>query len=123
MSTQTILVIDDDETTQELVEAVLEKHGFDYIRAMDGPEGLEKLSENEIDGILLDRIMPEMDGNEVLEKIKDDDKTSEIPVIMLTGENMISDVSISLQLGARDYIVKPFSHENLIVRLKNALNG
>lgn len=123
MSAQTILVIDDDETIHEIVETILDKNGYSYIGAMDGPEGLETLSKNNVDGILLDRKMPLMDGNEVLDKIKGNNETQDIPIIMLTGESMITDVSSSLTLGAKDYIVKPFDADNLIVRLKHVLNS
>ena len=116
-----VLVIDDDETLQAIVQAALEEHGFEYTYAMNGEDGLKSLEDEKPDLILLDRKMPGLDGNEVLQKIKENPDTKDIPVIMLTGENAISEVSVSLKLGASDYMVKPFDNVNLIVRIKHVI--
>lgn len=117
-----ILVIEDDKTTRILTEGMLKKNGFTVTCASDGQEGLDTAQKEPPSAILLDRIMPGMDGNEVLTRLKNDPQTRKIPVIMLTGSSAIKDVTSSLELGADDYIVKPFDEENLIVRLKKTIN-
>ncbi len=122
MSEKTILVIDDDRTISTLVCAVLEDRGHSVISALNGKDGLEKAINELPDAIILDKQMPEMSGDEVLEQLQDNSETKNIPVIMLTGESQITEVSQSLERGALDYIVKPFDNDNLIVRLDNILN-
>ena len=122
MNTKKILVIDDDETILKTVQSVLEKSQFHTITAINGEDGLHEATSKKPDAILLDRKMPGLSGNAVLKKLKQDPETQNIPVVMLTGDNNISEVAKSLELGAQDYIVKPFNHENLIVRLKNVLH-
>jgi len=123
MDTKTILAIDDDPTILEIVDGVLSNHKFECLKAINGEEGLKLAKSEKPHAILLDRKMPGIDGNEVLRRLKKTPETQEIPVVMLTGDNNISDVSKSLELGAQDYIVKPFNNENLIVRIKNVLNA
>lgn len=117
-----ILVIDDDLTILEIVKSVLTKCKFDPLTAENGETGLEIAKSERPNAILLDRKMPGLNGYEVLKELKKDTSTKDIPVIMLTGENSISEVAKSLELGAADYIVKPFNNENLIVRLKNVMD-
>ena len=121
---ETILVIDDDETILTIVEKVLIDHGYTAMTAKNGEEGMEKLqnAETSIDGIILDVKMPGMDGNQVLGRIRNDDNLKTIPILMLTGENSIVDVSKSLELGANDYMVKPFDPNLVIKRLKGILS-
>ena len=121
MAPAKILVIDDDETILEIVKNVLDKRDFDTILAENGETGFQKAQTESPDAILLDRKMPGMNGNDVLKKLKRTPATSQIPVVMLTGDNNITDVTKSLELGAEDYIVKPFNNENLIIRIKNVL--
>ncbi len=121
MNTAKILVIDDDQTILDIVESVLEEYKFDTILANNGEDGLNKAKTEKPNAILLDRKMPGISGNEVLKRLKKDEKTQNIPVVMLTGDNNVNDVAKSLELGAQDYIVKPFNNENLIMRVKNAL--
>lgn len=123
MSQPKILIVDDEATTREIVKKILEDQDYLCIIAEDGPEGLEKAEQENPDSILLDQLMPEMNGDEVLEKLKSNDNTKDIPVIMLTAKNDIKDVAKSLELGAIDYVVKPFDKDNLVVRLKHALNN
>ena len=118
---QKVLVIDDDETILMQVEQVLEQNNYTPVCAKNGKEGLEKAETGQPDIIILDRRMPEMDGNETLIQLKANDRTKEIPVVMLTGDNQISDISTSFDLGAIDYIVKPFNQDNLLVRIAKAL--
>ncbi len=119
MKNKTILIIDDDETILSIVEATLEKNGYSVLTASDGIDGLKIVNTMPPDAIILDRNMPDMSGDEVLDQLKSDESTKNIPVMMLTAKNDIKDISESLEKGARDYIVKPFDHDNLIIRLKN----
>ena len=122
MAKQKILIIDDDESTIAILQQMLEKHGFQNVPAYNGVEALEILNSNDdIDGIILDIIMPEMDGRETLQNIKNKAETKDMPILMLTGLNSISDVSDFLTMGANDYMVKPFDEETLISRLQKIL--
>ncbi len=116
-----ILVIDDDGTILMQVEQILKKNGYTPVCANDGEIGLEKAISEHPDAIILDRKMPKMDGNETLMQLKANDLTKNVPVIMLTGDNRVTDISTSLDLGAVDYIVKPFDQDNFLVRLERAL--
>lgn len=113
-----VLIIDDDETIRIIVEKILSEHGYTPFSAEDGEKGLEALKNEDIDAIILDVKMPGMDGNQVLGRIRNDEKLKNIPILMLTGENSILDVSKSLELGANDYMVKPFEPELVVKRLK-----
>lgn len=117
----TVLVIDDDETLLEIVKANLTSVGLSVLCAYDGEEGLEMARAALPGMILLDRQMPGMDGNEVLEKLKEDSATKDIPVVMLTATNKADEIVGSLCLGAEDYIVKPFEMDDFRVRVKKAL--
>lgn len=116
-----ILVIDDEDTVLMQVEHILEENGYTAVCANDGLSGIEKAKAETPDAIILDRRMPEMDGNETLIELKANENTEKIPVIMLTGDNRVTDVSTSFELGAVDYIVKPFDKDNLLVRLQKVL--
>ena len=117
-----VLVIDDDDTIIAQVEAILDQNGFIPIVASNGPSGLEKTKSENPDVIMLDRRMPDMNGSEVLDVLKGDESTQDIPVIMLTGDNDIKDVSENFEQGAVDYIVKPFSADNIVMRIQKVLN-
>lgn len=121
MKSKSILVIDDDEVVIKLVESTLKKYQFEVLTATDGQSGIETAKTHHPDAILLDRNMPELNGNETLKILKKDINTANIPVLMLTGDNNIAEVAKSLELGADDYIVKPFNPENLLARLKNVI--
>lgn len=122
MSTEaTILVIDDDETILEIIQQSLKTNGFKTLTAQSGQEGLRIAAENKPDAIILDWMMPEMNGNEVLKTLKNDNALKDIPVMMLTAKDEINNISESLTLGAKEYIVKPFDLENMILRLRNMI--
>lgn len=118
-----ILIIDDDETILMQVEQILEQDNYSPLCVNNGEEGLEKASTELPRVIVLDRRMPEMDGNETLIQLKADNTTKNIPVIMLTGDSQISDIQTSFDLGAEDYIVKPFDKDNFLLRLKRVLKA
>jgi len=106
-----VLVIEDDESVRHLVELYLGKIGYEVVLACNGSDGLEKAKKMHPDVIILDVMMPGMDGWEVLSKLKDDSNLAYIPVIMLT---MIEDHEIGYSLGAAEYLTKPISRRELI---------
>lgn len=116
-----VLVIDDDDMLGELIDALLSAHKFQVSRAHDGKEGLRLARDFRPNAIILDRNMPEMDGNEVLKELKASSDTRSIPVIMLTAEKRRSEIEDSLKLGALDYIIKPFDYEEFVERVKKIL--
>jgi DNA-binding response OmpR family regulator len=116
-----ILVVDDDPLIRTLVEHKLRQRGFDVISAGSGEEGLRQATAKRPDLIVLDAMMPELDGFEVLHRLKQDAGTAGIPVIMLTARKQERDIVAALSSGARDYLVKPFMPEELIMRIRNLL--
>ena len=116
-----ILVIDDDETITSIIKSLLNPAGYEITTATDGESGLEHAQTDQPDAILLDEKMRGMSGIDVLKSLKKQETTQNIPVIMLSGDNNLRKLSLSLDLGARDYIVKPFSNSNLLTRIKNVL--
>ena len=121
MAIQTILVIEDDPDISELIQYNLEKNGFKALIAEDGEEGLHKAETKKPALILLDLMLPGMDGLEVCRKLKQSGKTSGIPVIMVTAKGEESDVVVGLEVGADDYIPKPFSPRELVARVRALL--
>ena len=116
-----ILVVDDDPLIRTLVEHKLRQRGFEVISAESGEEGLRQAAAKRPDLIVLDAMMPELDGFEVLHRLKQDAGTAGIPVIMLTARKQERDIVAALSSGARDYLVKPFMPEELIMRIRNLL--
>ena len=113
-----ILVVDDEKTVRDFLQKVLDRAGYDVITAADGQEALDKISKFDVSLVLLDIMMPGLDGFEVLERIPPD---LNIPVIMLSGVRDENTKIASLGLGADDYIEKPFSVGELIVRIQAKL--
>lgn len=102
-----VVVIDDDAEFLELVEFNLQMAGLQVHQAQNGPDGLEMVKTVQPDVVLLDTTMAEMDGLEVLTKLKSDDSTREIPVFMLTAKTILAEIELAFQKGADDYIPKP----------------
>lgn len=113
-----ILIIDDDENICELVKLYLLKEGFDVVTASNGKEGMEKFEQEKPDLVILDIMMPEMDGWEVCRAIK---KKWSTPIMMLSAKGETLDKVLGLELGADDYIVKPFQPKELVARVKAVL--
>lgn len=118
---QKILVVDDEIDIITLLEYNLGKAGFKVISASDGPEAIESAKRERPNLIILDIMLPSMEGTEVCKALKKDDATSHIPVVMLTAKGEEVDRIVGLELGADDYITKPFSPRELILRVKAVL--
>lgn len=117
----TILVVDDEEPIQELLRFNLEKEGYRVCVAKDGPEALGLVEKDQPDLIVLDIMLPGMDGLEVCRRLRGMNKFREIPIIMLTAKGEEIDKVLGLELGADDYLTKPFSPRELIARIKARL--
>ena len=110
-----ILVIDDEETTVQLISILLERRGYEVIKAYRAEDGLRKAYRNHPDLVLLDIMMPEMDGWEVCRRLRE---LSDVPIIFLTARTEIRDVVKGLEMGADDYIVKPYDNDELVARVR-----
>lgn len=121
MSKKTILTVDDEAHILELLRYNLEESGYFVIQAETGEEALELLEHNCIDAVLLDLMLPKIDGLDVLRKIRTKEETKKLPVIMLTAKSEEFDKVLGLEMGADDYIAKPFSIRELQARLKALL--
>ena len=108
-----ILVIEDEELVRRALKRSLKLYGFRAYLAKDGPTGLKLAQEKRPTFILLDWMMPDMDGLEVLSELKHNKKTKHIPVFMLTGREMIGDLDRAFEIGADDYIIKPLDLTDL----------
>lgn len=118
MSTKRILIVDDDANITELIRLYFDKEGFLTSCASNGKEALEKFRSEDISLIILDIMMPEMDGWQVCREIR---RTSNVPIIMLTAKGETFDKVLGLELGADDYMVKPFETKELVARVKAVL--
>ena len=117
-----ILIIEDDKFLRELISRKISSEGFETVEAVDGENGLEVLKEQRADIILLDLILPGIDGFEVLSRLKADAMLAEIPVIILSNLGQREDVERGLKLGAVDYLVKAhFTPNEIVEKIKNAL--
>jgi len=116
-----ILAADDEPDALELIQVNLKSAGYDVITAADGNEALRKVRSVMPDLILLDIMLPEMDGLEICKTLRREKATAAIPIIMLTARAAEIDRVLGLELGADDYMTKPFSPRELILRVKNVL--
>src|SRR5690349_5327324 len=118
MNAQRVLVIDDDDDIRGLVAELLQRAGLDVVQAADGRAGLRAFHQSPADLVVLDVSMPELDGWQTLERIRD---LSDVPVIMLTARGAELERVRGLQAGADDYMVKPFGRQELIARVQALL--
>jgi two-component system phosphate regulon response regulator PhoB len=116
-----ILVVEDEEDILELIRYNLAKEGYDVHGVKSGEDALKKLNSTLPDLVILDLMLPGIDGFEICKIIKGDSKTKAIPIIMLTAKSEEADIVTGLELGADDYITKPFSPRILIARVRAAL--
>ena len=121
MMSHRIVLAEDDPQIARLTSFKLEKEGFEVIWEKDGGAAFESIKSNLPDLVLLDIMMPVMNGYQVLKKMKEDDDIKNIPVIMLTAKGQERDVVTGIEMGAEDYIVKPFRPAELIVRIRKIL--
>ena len=119
MPREKIFIIEDDKNISKLVKYNLEKEGFNCSAFFSGEEALKALEKEKADLLILDIMLPGMDGLEVCRRIKKADGLSTIPIIMLTAKGEEVDRIVGLELGADDYIVKPFSPRELVLRIKS----
>ena len=118
MTTGKILVVDDDQNICELLRLYIEKEGFEVRIANDGRRAIEIFEEQNPDLIMLDIMLPELDGWQVCREIR---KKSQCPIIMLTAKGEVFDKVLGLELGADDYVVKPFETKEVVARIKAVL--
>lgn len=116
-----IFVVEDDEEIRGLLEFNLKKQGYDVATAAAGYEALTRLQEEQADLIILDIMLPEMDGYEICRVLRSRDEYKKVPIIMLTAKGEEFDVVLGLELGADDYVKKPFSIRELLSRIKSHL--
>ena len=116
-----VLVVDDDPDVRSLVELKLRLEDLEVVTAASGEEALAQLSVQDVDLVVLDLMMPGIDGVEVCRRIRENPDTSHLPVIMLTARAQEKDVERGFTVGATDYVVKPFSPRELMVRVRGAL--
>ena len=110
-----ILVIDDEEPTVQLIGMLLERRGFEVIKAYRAEEGLRMAYRHQPDLVLLDIMMPDMDGWEVCKRLRE---MSDVPIVFLTARGEVRDVVKGLEMGADDYVVKPYDNDELVARVR-----
>ena len=120
---QKILVVDDEPDAVELIEFNLKASGYEVVTATDGQEAIQKTRDVLPDLIVLDLMLPEVDGMEVCKILRRDGRTSAIPILMLTAKAAEIDRVLGLELGADDYVTKPFSPRELVLRIKRLLRS
>lgn len=121
MKKETILVVEDESNILELVKYNLEEADYRVITASRGDIGLDQARKNKLDLIVLDLMLPGMNGIEITKTLKQNEKTSHIPIIILTAKAQEADKIVGLELGADDYMTKPFSPRELVARVKAVL--
>lgn len=118
MNKELIMIVEDEKDIREVLAYNLEREGYKVQTAADGKQALKLIQENVPDLVLLDLMLPKIDGLEVCKRLKEDPETVAIPIIMVTAKGEESDIVLGLELGADDYMVKPFSPKELLARVK-----
>jgi two-component system alkaline phosphatase synthesis response regulator PhoP len=121
LKTEKIVVIEDEADILEVIAYNLKREGYDVVTSTSGEDGLEKIERTKPNLVVLDLMLPEIDGIELCRKLKSDPVTQSIPVIMVTAKGEESDVVLGLGVGADDYVTKPFSPRELTARVKAVL--
>jgi DNA-binding response OmpR family regulator len=116
-----ILVVDDNEKNVELLEAILQAADFEVLKAYDGKQAIEIAGKEKPNLLLLDIMMPELDGSQVCEILKKDPRNAGLPIIMVTAKDKESDIVQSLERGADEYIVKPINKKELLAKIEELL--
>lgn len=117
-----VLVIDDENDILLIIKSALHEEGYDVTTANNGYDGLALAEDASPDLIILDILMPEMDGFEVLQQLKENEKTAQIPVVILTGLSSKDKIREALNKGIDYYIVKPFEYQDLVSKVKIAID-
>ena len=118
-----VLLVDDDPVILKLLQVNFEMEGYTVSTANDGVEGLEKARAERPDIVLLDIMMPRMDGLQVTKALKEDEDTRAIPIILLSAKAQASDIQLGKDMGADDYLTKPFDPLELLERVGELLEG
>jgi len=118
---QTILIVEDDEITRTVLQRRLEAKGYMVLAVSGGRQALETVERQPVDLVLLDTVMPEMDGLEVLERLREKRTATDLPIIMVTYKESSSDVVRALRLGANDYVAKSLDFEVILARVRTHL--
>jgi two-component system phosphate regulon response regulator PhoB len=121
MSRKRVIVVEDERDMAGLIAARLKREGYQVELAYDGQEAVKKIRADVPDAVLLDLMLPELSGTEVLRELRNDPRTAMVPVVILTAKSEEADVIVGLQLGADDYVTKPFSMSVLLARLEAVL--
>ena len=122
MNRKRILVVDDEIYIVHILEFTLTMEGYEVITAADGEEALRKVETDRPDLVVLDIMMPRMDGYEVCRRLREDAETRELPVILLSARGRPIDREAGIEVGANDYIVKPFSPRRLLEKIRDLLD-
>ncbi len=118
-----IVIIDDEKELVNTIKEFLEQRGFEVISAFGGKKGLEVVKQEKPDLVILDIAMPDMDGRDVLINLKKDEEMKDIPVLMLSGRGGQFDEEYGMELGAEQYVAKPYRGEALLEQIKKVLSG
>ncbi len=119
---KTILFIEDEEALQKSISVMLKKDGYEVLSAMDGETAVKYAKEKEYDLVLLDLILPKLNGFEILKELKSDEKKKDIPVLIVTNLETSADIQKALDLGATNYLVKSnYNLDEIIKKIKSAL--
>jgi len=113
-----ILVVDDDPDALDTMAAILETRDYEVLTALSGVEGISKAREEKPNLIIMDIMMPKLDGFTVCKMIKEDEEIKDIPVILLTGKGLVGDVEKGFAVGANDYMIKPIDWDRLFLKIK-----
>lgn len=118
-----ILIVDDSPTEMHVIKTMLEKHGYETLQAVNGEEGIVRAKEESPDLILMDIVMPGMNGFQATRKLSKDPVTAAIPIIIVSTKGQETDRVWAMRQGAKDYMTKPVSEPELLDKIKSALGG
>jgi len=118
-----VLVVDDDEDSRRLLQHLLERQGYTVVLADGGPAAISALESTEVDVVVLDVMMPLMDGFAVCRELKKSDSTASVPVILLTARDDMQTRATGMKLGVSDFLAKPVNKEELYARIRTQLDG
>ncbi len=116
-----VLLVDDDPDILKVNRILLEREGYDILTATGGEEALEMVKQGEVDLMVLDIMMPDVDGFEVCQRLKEDDESFHTPVLMLTAKTELADKILGYFVGAADYLTKPYDKSVLLGKIRNLL--